>query len=62
VFENRVLTRILAPRREEITEDWGKLHNEEFSGLYLSPYRSFSGIVNLRRISWAGYARSMGEE
>jgi hypothetical protein len=29
VFENRVLTRISGPRRDEVTEDWRKLHNEE---------------------------------
>jgi hypothetical protein len=29
VFENRVLRRIFGPKREEVTEGWRKLHNEE---------------------------------
>jgi hypothetical protein len=31
VFENRVLRRIFVPKRDEVTEGWGKLHNEELS-------------------------------
>ena len=34
VFENRVLTRIFGPKRDELTGEWGKLHNEELSDLY----------------------------
>jgi hypothetical protein len=34
VFENRVLRRILVPRRDEITGEWKKLHNEELHDLY----------------------------
>jgi hypothetical protein len=30
VFENKVLRRIFGPKREEVTGEWGKLHNEEF--------------------------------
>jgi hypothetical protein len=37
VFENRVLRRIFAPRRDEVTGDWRKLHNEELHTLYSSP-------------------------
>jgi hypothetical protein len=34
VFENRVLRRIFGPRRDEVTGDWRKLHNEELHNLY----------------------------
>ena len=34
VFENRVLKRIFGPRRDEVTGEWRKLHNEEFNDLY----------------------------
>jgi len=34
VFENRALRRILGPKRDEVTGEWRKLHNEEFSDLY----------------------------
>ena len=36
VFENRVLRRIFGPRRDEVTEEWRKLHNEEVNDLYCS--------------------------
>jgi hypothetical protein len=38
VFENRVLRRIFGPRREEVTREWRKLHNEELSDVHSSPY------------------------
>jgi hypothetical protein len=34
VFENRVLRRISGPKRDEVTGEWRKLHNEELNGLY----------------------------
>jgi hypothetical protein len=34
VFENRLLRRIFGPRRDEVTGEWGKLHNEELNDLY----------------------------
>jgi hypothetical protein len=37
VSENRVLRRIFGPRRDEVTEDWRKLQNEELNVLYSSP-------------------------
>jgi hypothetical protein len=37
VFENRVLRRILGLKRDEVMEEWRKLHNEELRDLYSSP-------------------------
>jgi len=37
VFENRVLRRIFGAKRDEITGEWKKLHNEELNDLYCSP-------------------------
>jgi hypothetical protein len=37
VFENRVLRRLFGPKRDEITREWRKLHNEELNNLYSSP-------------------------
>ena len=37
VFEKRVLRRIFGPRRNEVIEEWRKLHNEELNDLYSSP-------------------------
>jgi hypothetical protein len=38
VFENRVLRRIFGPKRDEITGEWRRLHNEELYDLYSSPW------------------------
>jgi hypothetical protein len=37
VFENRFLIRIFGPKRDEVTGEWRKLHNEELHNLYSSP-------------------------
>jgi len=37
VFENRVLKRIFGPKRDEVTGEWRKLHNEELNDVYSSP-------------------------
>jgi hypothetical protein len=37
VFENRVLRRIVGPKRDEVMEDWRKLHSGELHNLYSSP-------------------------
>jgi hypothetical protein len=52
VFENRVL-RIFGPKRDEVTGEWRKLHNEELHDLYSSP--SIIGIMKSRRMRWAGH-------
>jgi len=36
VFENRVLRRVFGPKRDEVTGEWRKLHNEELNDLYCS--------------------------
>jgi hypothetical protein len=51
VFEKRVLRRIFSPRRDEVTEDWRKLHNEELQNLNSSPY--IIRMIKSRRMRWA---------
>jgi hypothetical protein len=58
VFENGVLRRIFKPKRDELTREWRKLHNEEFRNVYSSP--SIIRIINLKRIRWAGHVARMG--
>jgi hypothetical protein len=60
VFENRVLTRIFAPKRNETTGGWIKLHNEELHDLYSSP--SIIEIIKSRRMIRAGHIARMGEK
>jgi hypothetical protein len=60
VFENRVLRRIYGPKRDEVTGEWRKLHNEELCDLHSSP--SIIRIVKSRRMRWAGHIARMGEK
>jgi hypothetical protein len=60
VFENRVLRRIFGPRRDEVTGEWRKLHNEELHILYSSP--NIIRQIKSRRMRWAGQVARMGEE
>jgi hypothetical protein len=52
VFENRVLRRVFVPKRDEVTGEWRKLHNEELNDLYSLP--NVVRVVKSRRIRWAG--------
>ena len=59
VFENMVL-RIFGPRRDEVTEEWRRLHNEELNDLYSSP--NIVRVIKSRRMRWAGNVARMVEE
>ena len=58
VFENRVLRRIFVPRRDGVTGEWRKLHNEELNDLY-SP--NIFRVIKLRRVGWYWHVERMGE-
>jgi hypothetical protein len=60
VFENRVVRRIFVPKRDEVTGEWRKLHNEELHDLYSSP--SKIRIIKSRRMKWAGHVARKGEK
>ena len=59
VFENKVLRRIFVPRRDEVTGEWRRLHNEELNDLYCSP--NIVHVIKSRRMRWAGHVARMGE-
>jgi hypothetical protein len=59
VFENRVLRRIFRPKRDEVTRELRKLHNEELNDLYCSP--NIVRAIKSRRRRWAGHVAYMGE-
>jgi hypothetical protein len=59
VFENRVLRRKFGPKRNEITGEWRKLHNEEHNNLYSSPY--IVRVIKSRRTRLVGEVARMRE-
>jgi hypothetical protein len=59
VFDNRVLRRIFGTKRDEVTREWRKLHNEELDDLYSSP--NIVRVIKARRMRRARHVRRMGE-
>jgi len=55
-----VLRRIFGPRKDEVTGEWRRLHNEELHVLYSSP--NIVRVITSRRMRWAGHVAHMGEE
>ena len=59
VFENRMLRRIFGPKRDGVTGEWRKLHNEELNDLYCSP--DIVRVIKWRRMRWEGHVACMRE-
>jgi hypothetical protein len=59
VSENRVLRRIFVPKRDELTGEWRKLHNEELNGRYCSP--NIVRLTKYRRVRWPGNVARMDD-
>ena len=59
MFENRVLRRKFGPKRDEVTREWGKLHNEELNYLFSSLI--IVRVMKSRRMRWAGHVAHMGD-
>jgi len=57
---NRVLRRIFGPKKDEVTEEWRKLHNEELNDLYSSP--NIVRVIKSKRMRLAGHVAVWGEE
>ena len=59
MFENRVLRGMFGAKRDEVTGEWRKLHNEELNDLYCSP--NIVRVIKSRRMRWAGHVARRGE-
>ena len=59
-IRSRPTERIFGPRRDEVTEEWMRLHNEELNDLYSSP--NIVRLIKSRRMRWAKHVARMGEE
>jgi hypothetical protein len=57
VFESRVLRRISGPKRDEVTGQWRRLHNEELYAPYSSP--NIILVIKSKRLRWAGHVASV---
>ena len=55
-----MLRTVFGPRRDEVTGEWWRLHNEELNDLYSSP--NVGRVIKSRRMRWAGHVARMGEE
>jgi len=51
--------RTFRPKRDEVTGEWRKLHNEELNGLYCSP--NIVRVIKSRIMRWAGHVARMGD-
>jgi hypothetical protein len=60
VFKNRVLRRTFGSSRNEVMEEWSKLHSGELYNLYSSP--TIIRQIKSRRMSWVGHVACMGEK
>ena len=60
LFENKVLRSIFRSRRDEVTGDWWRLHNDELNYLYSSP--NIVRVIKSRRMRLAGHVARMGVE
>ena len=59
MFENRALRRIFGPKRDEVTGEWRKLHNDELNDLYCSP--NIVRVIKSRKMRWVGHVAHMQE-
>jgi hypothetical protein len=59
VFENRVLRRIFGLKRDGVTGEWRRLHNEELNDIYSLP--NIIRVIKSRIMRWAGHVARMDE-
>jgi hypothetical protein len=53
--ENRVLSKIFRPKRDEVAGGWRRLHNEELHNMYALP--NIIRVIKSRKMIWAGHGR-----
>ena len=58
MFENRVLSKIFGPKRDEMRGEWRKLHNKELNDLYSSV--NITRVIKTRRMRWVGNVAGVG--
>ena len=59
MLENMVLREIFGPKKDEVTGEWRRLHNEDLYDLYLSP--NVIRVISSRTMRWAGHVARIGD-
>jgi hypothetical protein len=59
VFKNWVLRKVCGSKRDEVTGDWRKLHNDDLFDMYSSP--DIISVLKWRRMGWVGHMVQMGK-
>jgi len=59
LFESRVLRNLFSHKRDEVTGEWRKLHNEELNDLYSTP--NIVRVIKSRRMRWTGHVARIAE-
>jgi len=59
VFENRVLRKVFGPEREQVADEWWRLHSEELRKMYSSANTIW--LINIRKVRWVEHVMRMGE-
>ena len=59
MFQNSMLRRMFGPKRDEVTGEWRKVHNEELNDLYCSP--NIVRVIKSRRMRWVWHVARMVE-
>jgi hypothetical protein len=59
LFKNRVLRKMFKRKRDEVSGECRRIHNEELRGLYPSP--NIIRVIKLKRMRWAGYVARVGD-
>jgi hypothetical protein len=59
-FENTALRRQFGPKREEVEEEWRKLHNEELHNVHFSP--NTIRVIKSRSMRWTGHVARRGDK
>ena len=60
VFDNIILSKMFGPKKDEMSEEWKRLRNEELCDVYCSP--NVTRVIKSRKVRWAVHVARIGRE